>query len=401
MTENQPQREVSEATAIADDQEISLLDLAIVLAKRKKRVIGLPAIAAILSIAASLMLPNVYTASTKIIPPIQAQSTASALLSQLGGAASALAGVTGLKNPSDLYVGMLKSRTVADALIQRFDLNGYYQQKYQSGTRATLDSITSISAGKDGLITIEVDDKDPKMAAELANAYVDELKSLMRVLAVTEASQRRLFFENQLQQARENLLRAEGSAKQAMEGGGLANVEAQGRALIETTARLRGQISVKEVQIGAMRAFAAERNPELLKAQQELASLKNELTRIEGSTGGGAIRPGKGRGFENLKLLRDAKYFETIHDLLAKQYEIAKIDEAKDMGVLQVMDKAVVPDRKSKPKRSLIVLLSIVAALFAGILWAFVSEAMDRVRQSPVSAHRMAALRKYLSLKKG
>ena len=307
--------------------------------------------------------------------------------------------MAGIKNPNDMYVAMLKSRTVADSLIQRFDLNKYYEQEFQSGTRKALEASTKIAAGKDGLITVEFDDKDPKLAAEVANAYIEELKKLMGGLAVTEASQRRLFFETQLQQAREDLSRAESAAKAAIESGGLTNVSTQGLGLLQTTARLRGQISVKEVQIGAMRAFAAERNPDLLRAQQELASLKAQLDKIEGAAGDGVAAAGKGRGFENLKLLRDVKYFETVYEFLAKQFEIAKIDEAKDSAILQVLDRAVVPDRKSKPKRSLIVVLATLAAGFVGILWAFVGEAMEKARQNPESAERLAAFRNYLRLK--
>lgn len=401
MAENVSVPDVPSTIGDAGEDEISLLDLAIVLAKHKKRVLGLPALAAVLSVLYALSLTNIYTASTKIVPPMQSQSTASALLSQLGGAGGVLAGAAGIKTPSDLYVGMMKSRTLADAMIQRFNLNEYYGQKLQSGTRNALEGSTTISVGKDGFIIVAVDDKDPKFAAELANAYIDELQKLMRVLAVTEASQRRLFFENQLKLARENLSQAENAAKQAIESGGLTNVEAQGRSVLETTARLRGQISVKEVQIGAMRAFAAERNPDLMKAQQELASMRNELTKIEGTTGAGDAIARKGRGFQNLKLLRDVKYYETIMELLAKQYEMAKIDEAKDMGVLQVLDKAIEPDRKSKPKRAQMVLLSTLAGMFVGILWAFVAEAMGKAQANPESAQRMAAFRKYLRFKQG
>lgn len=399
MSENTPPSAAAAAPEGASDDGISLLDLAIVLAKHKKRVLGLPAFAAVISVVYSLQLPNIYMATTKLLPPVQSQSTASMILSQLGGAAGALAGAT--KNPSDVYIGMLKSRTVADSLIRRFDLANRYEQKFLSGTRKVLESSTTISSGKDGLITVEVEDKDAKFAAELANAYVEEVKKLMRVLAVTEASQRRLFFENQLLLARENLTRAENAAKQAMESGGLTNIEAQGRTLLETTARLRGQISVKEVQIGAMHAFAAERNPELIKAQQELAAMRSELAKIEGTGGVGGANSGKGRGFENLKLVRDVKYYETINELLVKQFEIAKLDEAKDMAVLQVMDKAIEPDRKSKPKRAFIVLLSTFVGLFLGVLWAFVAEAVEKARRNPENAQRLDTFRRYLSFRQG
>src|SRR5258706_239199 len=215
---------------------------------------------------------------------------------------------------------------------------------------------TTISSGRDGIIIVEVDDKDPKRAAELSNAYVDELTKLTRVVAVTEASQRRLFFEHQLVQAKDNLTAAEVAARQGLQKGGLAQVDAQGRSMIEVTARLRAQVSVKEVQIGAMRTFAAEGNPELQRAQQELEALRRELSRVEGSApiaAGG--RPGEAgnAGLDNLGRLRGVKYYEFLYELLAKQYELAKIDEAKDATVIQVMDRAIEPDRRSKPVRTL------------------------------------------------
>ena len=388
-----------------DDDEIGLLDLLIVLAKHKKLVLGLPFVVAVLAAGISLLLPFSYTGTTKILPPLQNQSGAAAMLAQLGGGLSSLAGlaggIAGIRSPNEVYIGMLKSRTVADNLIQRFDLMRIYEEKYPSRARKKLEGLTNIISGKDAIITIEVEDEDPKRAAELANAYVDELFKLTKVLAVTEASQRRLFFERQLEQARDNLAKAETAARQALEKGGLVQVEGQGRAIVETTARLRGQITVKEVQIGAMRSFATERNPDLQLAQKELEALKHELARIEGASGGkvGDQRENSGQGIDSLGLLRNVKYYETIYELLAKQYELAKIDEAKDSAVVQVMDKAIEPDRRTKPWRSLIVLLSAFAALFIGILWAFVRESMARAKADPRQASRFLDLKRYLTWK--
>ena len=389
------------------DDEVNLLDLAIVMAKHKKLVLGLPAAAAVVSIVVSLLLPNIYTGTTKILPPQQTQST-SAVLAQLGTLAGLAGGAVGagLKNPNDLYVGMLKSRTVADNIIQRFDLDKLYDQKYQSETRKRLEKETTIVAGKDGIITVEVDDKDPKRAADLANAYVDELFKLTNVLAVTEASQRRLFFERQLDLARANLIKAETDAKKALEQGGLSAVDVQGRTAVETAARLRAQISVKEVQIGAMRAFAAEGNPELKLAQQEIEVMKRELARSEGATGNKTVQPVAEKrpsidnsGIDNLGLLRNVKYYETMYGLLAQQYETAKLDEAKDSAIIQVMDKAIEPDRKSKPKRTLIVVLSALVAGLISVLLAFVLEAIANARTDLEQSQRLTRLKAYLRIR--
>ena len=376
MTESQfsPDRQATQG-----DDEISLLGLLTVLVKHKKLVLGLPFVVAVVISGLTLLMPNIYTGTTKILAPQQNQSGAAALASQLGGLA-ALAGAVA-KSTTDIYVGMLKSRTVADNLIQRFGLIKEYGVEFPSLARKRLERETAILAGKDGIITIEVDDKDPKRAAEMANAYVDELLKISQVLAVTEAAQRRLFFERQFAQAKENLANAEVLARQALQQGGLVKVDDQGRTLVEATARIRVLISVKEVQIGAMRAFATDRNPELRLAQQELDSLRRELAKMEG-TGTAAKSAGNasgGQGMDSLRMLRDVKYREVIFEALARQYELAKIDEAKDSAVVQVMDKAVEPDRKSKPARSVIVLLSALAAGIFAVFWAFVLEAKAKV----------------------
>ena len=227
---------------------------------------------------------------------------------------------------------------------------------------------------------------------------------LTQVLAVTEASQRRLFFERQLGQAKESLAKAEAAARGAMQSGGLMQVEGQGRTLVETTARLRGQITVKEVQIGAMRSFATDRNPDMRMAQQELDTLKYELARLEGAGSSGQAKEGAdrsngkaGSGIDSVRLLRDMKYQETVYDLLAKQFELSKIDEAKESTVVQVLDKAIEPDQKSKPKRLMIVLLSTLAALFIGVIGAFVREALVKAKADPVQAGRFGEFKRAIA----
>ena len=407
MTENTNSNAV-ENTAAQQDDEINLFDLLIVLAKHKLMVLGFPLVAGVLAVIVSLLLPNIYTATTKILPPQQGQAGgAAAMLAQLGGLAGAAGGLAGIKNPSDLYIGMMKSRTVADNIIQRFDLTKVYEGKYPSQVRLTFANASNITAGKDGIISIDVDDKDPKRAADLANAYVEELMKLTQVLAVTEASQRRLFFERQLGQAKESLAKAEAAARGAMQSGGLMQVEGQGRTLVETTARLRGQITVKEVQIGAMRSFATDRNPDMRMAQQELDTLKYELARLEGAGTLGHSKtnadrsPDKaGSGIDSVRLLRDVKYQETVYELLAKQFELAKIDEAKESTVVQVLDKAIEPDRKSKPKRSVVVLLATLAALFVGVIGAFVREALVKAKANPDQAGKLSDLKRAIAWRK-
>src|SRR5687768_10079853 len=201
------------------DNGIGLLDFAIVLAKHKKVVVGLPLVAALIAMAFALSKPDIYTGNTKVLPP---PTRPTAQLEALAGLAT---GMPGLRSPTELYVGMLRSRTIADNMIERFDLNRLYGQTRHSNTRRQLEAVTQIVTGKDGIIVIEVDDKDPKLAAVLANGYVEELIKFTTGLAITAASQRRRFLEQQHAQVRENLSKAEKAAYSALEKGGLANVD--------------------------------------------------------------------------------------------------------------------------------------------------------------------------------
>jgi len=378
------------------NQEFNILDLMIVLARHKKLIIWLPVIVAIAAAAISFALPNVYKANTKLLPPQQAQSGAAALLSQLGGAAGLAAGAAGLKNPNDVYIGMLKSRTTADKLIAAFDLQKVYDEDTLEQTRKALEEKSVIAAGKDGLITIEVEDKDRKRAAQVANGYVTELVKLTKVLAVTEASQRRLFFERQLELAKDNLAKAEMTLKGALDTRGVISVDAESRAVVETVGRLRAQISAKEIQLNSMQAFVTPNNPEYKRTQEEISSLRAELARLENGrpgaeqSGSGATRQA---GLENIKVLRDVKYYQMLYELLAKQYEVARLDEAKDSAIIQVLDPAVEPERKSGPKRVIIIVLSTLLALFAAIAWAFVTETKKRLLAKPKNAEQWNQLK--------
>ena len=375
-----------------------LLEILIVLAKHKRMVVGVPLLVGVLSAGLSLLTTDIYTGTTRILPPQQQSSTTSSTMQQLGILSSFYSGA--IRNPNDTFVGMLKSRTVADNLIARFDLNKLYEQKYQSATRRQLAASTAITAGKDGIITIEVDDASPQRAADMANAYVDELLKLTTVLAVTEASQRRLFFERQLELAKASLIKAQTEARRALQQGGLVAVDAQGKTAVETAARLRAEITVKEVQIGAMRMFAAEGNPELRRAQQELEVLKRELARAEGVSEKDPTPQPKGNvatSIENLGLLRNVRYYETMYELLAKEYEAAKLDEAKDAAIVQVLDRAIVPDRKSKPSRRRIVMLSVLVSAVLATLAAFILEGLTRTRNDPQDNERWNTLRRLVA----
>lgn len=387
MSINQTQPTHSQLGEETLDRGFGLIDILLVLARNKKLVISLPIIAALGAAAISFVLPETYKAKTQLLPPQQAQSGASALLSQLGGTVGALAGAAGLKNPNELYVGMLKSRTVSDALVKRFDLQKVYDVKSKEKARTILEGNSNILAGKDGLITIDVEDEDKKLVAQIANGYVTELMNLTKVLAVTEASQRRLFFERQLEQSKDNLAKAEMALKGALDTHGVISVDAESRGIVETVGRLRAQISAKEIQISAMKAFVTVNNPDFKRAQEELSSLRMELSRLENGRPAMANESTDGAskqvGLENIKILRDVKYYQMLYELLAKQYEMARLDEAKDTAMIQVLDPALEPERKFKPKRMILTLLGAVLGFLAAVGWAFTLETRKKMLSDP------------------
>jgi tyrosine-protein kinase Etk/Wzc len=406
---SQPERGVDSVSAVSPEEDISLLDILIVIVQYRRLILKIAAYTVVVGVIVSLLLPIRYTATTSILPPQQTNSAGSALMAQLGGlssVASLAGGSLGLKNPNDLQVAMLKSRTVEDAMLDRFHLVELFRVKQRSDARTKLEKVVDIDSGtKDGLIRLAVTDRDPRRAAEMANGYVEEFKRLSANLAVTEASQRRLFFEQQLVQAKDNLANAEEDLKKTGQRTGLIQLDSQTRATIELVAELRGEIAAKEVQINAMRSFATGENPELQLAEQQLAGLRSQAEKMGAASEGAsnALIPKGGMqeaGVEYIRKLRDVKYFETVFDLLARQYEIAKVDEARQGATVQVVDRAIVPDRRSSPKRTLIVLGAAVLGLFLGVVWAFAREGLTRLSNNPAEHQRLELLKKSISLGK-
>lgn len=401
--ENQPsqpvaQHAVQQPQVQQPEDEINLMDLLLVIAKHNRFILKFTVAAAALSVIYALLQPNVYTAKVMIMPPQQSQSSAaSMMMAQIG----AFGGLTGMdKSPSGLYMAMLKSRTVADALIDRFKLMELYETKTYGAVRKALEGAVTITAGKEGMITVEFDDKDAKRAADIANGYIDELDNLVRTLAVTEASRRRLFFEKQLKETQGNLESAELAMKQMQEKTGVIQLEGQSGAILGAEAGLRAQIAAKEIELSAMRAFATEQNPDYRRTEQMIASLRGQLSKVEhdNQVGDGEMTS-KGKipamAVEYIHKMRDLKYYEGLFAFVAQQVASAKLDEAKDAAVIQVVDKALPPEKKSKPKRALIVQLATILAFFIGIFWAFFKEASERARQNPEQAERISLLHRY------
>jgi uncharacterized protein involved in exopolysaccharide biosynthesis len=395
-----------EEQRIQQEDEISLLDLLIILARRKWLIAKVTLGFALIALIISSFMTKKYTAVTTVLPPQQNSSLSSAVLSQLGnlGSLGALAGASvGVKNPNDMYVAMFKSRTVEDAMIQRFNLLASYHTKYMSVARKVFEGQAKVESGtKDNLISISVTNRDPKRAAEMANAYVEEYRRLSQHLAIGEASQRRLFFEQQLEQAKDNLANAEEALKETQQKTGMIQLDSQARALIESAAGLRAQISAREVQLQGMRTYATNENAQVIQTEKELDGLRAQLASLGGSeddSSAGLILP-KGKvpqaGVEYVRKLRDVKYYETIFEILARQFELAKLDEAKEGALIQVVDPASVPDYKSSPKRALITIIAAFAGFVISIFIVLFQEGLARLRQDPEQNARLAALRRAL-----
>ena len=395
----------------SEDDDISLLDFLIVLAARKHIIIMATAALTVLAIIASIVLPKRYTATVTLLTPQQNSSIGAVLSSQLGnlGGVAALAGGSlGLKSPNETFVAMLKSRTVEDAMVQNFGLMQEYNQRYISDARKAFEKHATVDgSGKDGLIHISVEDRDPARAAEVANGYVDQFRKLSEHIAITEASQRRLFFEQQLEQAKGSLADAEEALKKTEQTTGLIELSGQARALIESAAALRAQIAAKEVQIQSLGTFATSENAQLVQAQQELASLRTQLAKLGGSedsVDSGLLVP-RGRvpqaGLEYVRKLRDVKYQEAIFDILARQFEVAKLDEARQGALIQVIDAAVPPDKRSFPKRGLIVICAAGVGFVLGVMGVLVDAIFRRMRGTPEAGQKLHLLRKALSFRRG
>jgi uncharacterized protein involved in exopolysaccharide biosynthesis len=361
------------------------------MAMKWRRLVWITAAAILLlSCLVALLLPQRYTAIVVLLPPSQSGSTGAAMMAQMSnlGAIASAAGGMSIKNPNDQQVALLKSRTVEDAMVVRFHLQLLYHSKYQSTTRKRWEKATKIDNGlKDGLIRLSVTDRDPRRAADLANGWVEEYQRFTATLAITEASQRRLFFERQLSAAHEDLARAEEEMKQTEQRTGVIEVEGQARAMIASAAVLRGQLAVKQVEIRAMREFAADQNPDLVRAEQELAGMEGQLAAMDAASDrstGDLIVP-KGTvtqaGLDYTRAMREVKYRETIQDLLTRQYEGARVDEARQGALIQIVDPAVMPDHPS-PYRYWVVLGALLGALPLALLAAWAVEVLAILRRT-------------------
>lgn len=398
MSEQLKNREQS-APMNENNDEIHLLDILTALARQKKILFTVPLITGVLAIAAAFLIKPTFSSTAVILPPQQQSSGVSAMLGQLGGLAGAAGSIAGLKNPNDLYVAMLKSRTIADKLINHFDLKTRFEVETLDDARKKLDGMAIAVSDKAGTISILVEDKDPKFAAELANAFVSELSNLTKGLAITDAAQRRLFFGKQLIAVKDDLANAEIALRKTQESTGMLQLDGQVQGIIRNVAQLEGTIAAKEVQLNAMRSFATNNNPDLLRLHGEIQGYQAQLEKLKtgklSKDGDLMVPTGKipEVGIEYIRSLRNVKYQETIFELLSKQYELAKIDEAKESSNIQILDNAVPAEKKSKPKKLIIILIGFIGGAFFALFMALIRDAYLRSTKDEGSNYRWNVLK--------
>jgi uncharacterized protein involved in exopolysaccharide biosynthesis len=369
------------------DDETSLIELLLPLAESFGLLLLGPLVIGAVALAISFLITPTFTAATTLLPPQQQQSAAASALASLGS----LAGLAGgaIKTPADQYVALLQSVTVSDHLIDRFKLIEVYERDFRVDARKKLGQNVRISVGKkDGLMTIEVDDQSAQRAADMANRYVDELRQITSNLALTEAQQRRAFFERQLQQTRDKLV----AAQQALQSSGFnpGALKAEPKAAAETYAKLRAEATATEVRVQALRTTMADSTSEVQQQMSVLKALRAQLARFEQAA---EVAPD---GPDYVSRYREFKYQETLLELFARQYELARVDESREGALIQVVDPALVPERKSAPKRSLIALGATLVGflLIAGGL--LVRQSWRRAGTDPAHAESMRRLRSAL-----
>ena len=384
------------AVPAQDEDEISLLDLATALGEEKVTLFAIPLLTTLVAVVLSLQMPAIFTAKTVVMPPQQQQSGAAAALASLGGLAGAAGGI---KSTDELYLALLGSNNLQNRLIADLKLQERYGSQTLTDTRAALKGQLRFTVDKkSGLLNIEADDKDPAFAAELANRHVAELRTMLGRLAVTEAQQRRVFYEQQIQQTQDKLAVAEVAFRAAKEKSGMQVTSVLAETVVRASADLRGQIAAREVQLQAMSRFATAQNPDTQRIASELAALRTQLNKTEQGSGESKVAASPLHQ-DAVKSYRDVKVQEAMLEVLIRQYELARVDESKEGPLIQQVDEAMAPERKSKPNRAQIVQVAAFAGLFLGVLVAFVRRALKKAQSDPASAGQWLALKKAWSLR--
>ena len=338
---------------------------------------------ALLTGLSSLLLKPYYTASASFVPPTGGLSSgATAMLSQLSSASGGLGGslLGGVKSNADLYGSILKSRTIAVKMVSHFDLNSVYKVKKESLAEKQLASDTDVILGtKDGIVTVKVTDHDPVRARDMANAYLEMLRETSYGMALSDSSQQRLFYEDRLRREKDELAKAEMALKENEEKSGLVAPASQTASQLQTIAQLRLQAEAKRTELAALRQSDAEENFDVQQLKGALGSLRAQIGQLQsGRQGDGttsfSTAQVPGLTLDYVRLEREVKYHETLFEIIAKQYESARLSEANDPP-LQILDRAVTPDTKAGPHGSIFAIVGFLLGFAGFLLWTLVQAA--------------------------
>ena len=381
---------------------IAIFDLVILCVRYKRQIALVTAVGVLCGLLIAALSKPSFTAVATILPPSQPAPSLLAQVSNLAGSGGMTPSATalGMKSSTDLYVSLLRSRSVEDAVIEHFALKQEFAVDRDSDARRILESHVLVDgSGKDGLIRLSLKDHDAARARDLVNGWIDQYQQFMQHLAIGEAAQRRLFFERQLQREKNELASAEEALKVMQQSSGAIQLDSQTRLMIESTANLRAQISSKEIQVQSMASYAGPGNVDLIAARNELEALRLQLRGMPGGQGSEKASSAESRGaipqvsLDYVRGERDVKYHEALFQILANQYEAARLDESRESAVFQSIDRAVKPDKASSPGAFLVIGACTLAGAFTGVLFTLSREAAITIRRTAVFRERMARMR--------
>jgi tyrosine-protein kinase Etk/Wzc len=397
-----------------ENGEVHFLDYLISLAKHSRMIIFASVAVTVLVYIYLFCSPNTYKATARLLPPQQNLTLSAQLLDSLGarvspggGAGLGMGGMAsnllGLKSSGDIYVAMMTSEAVFDPIIARFHLKKLYKDKYLEDARKTLSKNVRITAGKkDSILVIEVTCTTPQMAAQMANAFIEELDRLLKHLSLEEAKARMAFLEKERLQASQNLAKVEESLRHFREKNSLLQIDTQTKGTIEYIARLRAEIDTKAVSIQVLRQQATPLNYDVVRAETEIKGLKEKLlsaeSQLENCLSDFCLPAKKtpGVGLEYLRLFREAKFQEHRYELYTKLVEVARLDIVRDVAVVQVLTLSTPPERRSN-KRLFPSILAGMLTFFMMIIVAFGVEYIQCLNNRGDEAHRLTVLKGYLT----
>ena len=388
------------------EPDINLLDLLIALGQERWTLIVVTVLAALTGIVVSLVTPATYVSRTSIMPSQQSSGGGGALAS-LGGLAG-LAGLgalsnmaAGIKSTDEMFIALMRSQSVQSALIEQFKLKDRYGAKNTEEARQSLNlNVTVLSDKKSGLLLIDAQDKDPQFAADLANAQVKELNVILSRLAVTEAQQRRAYYEQQIMKTQTKIPQLELEFKDAQKSSGV-----EVASLLSEASTLPGQIAAKELQLQVLSRFATAQNPDLKRLAVEISALRAQMARYElsktepktsGSSKSGQASESNKSNFvqKATQTYNTLKIQEALLDGYVKQLELAKVDEAKEGPAVQVLDEARAPEMRAKPERRKLVIAYTVTGFIIALVLAVFRALLRHIRSTPAGLQRWSQLKR-------